>query len=733
MRPYTERLYPLSALSLISAALTALILKRKSFSPGPLENFSPDLFYAGFFLAAVFLGVLILTLSPSLKFRDLIRALLIFSAPTEIVLLTGLSAETHVPVLFFLLRGVWPLTLGLLLIFDRPKETVRLSLGKWLRAQGKGTLSLLVLLAFSFFLIGSRDIGQFAAVDEPLWVHGRIGNFWKNISDRDWSDTAVSDKPGITVALVSGIGLLKEDPQAYKPPTSKRAIKDVAPLNAAMRLPLLALASLAIIFFYFATERFAGKKTALLATATMTFSPILIGMSRIVNPDALLWVFGPLATISFLAYLQKKERFLLYMAGVSMGLALLTKYVSNIIFVFLAAALMLEYIVGKRPEGIRRYLQKAAADYATFVFIALAVFYLLLPATWLEPARLLEATLFSQAFETTWPFFVALILLVAVDHLGGKNRILGTLLDKLAARRYWISSSLATVFLAALLFAIIDVYLGMRPFDFEAILASPKSSFKEAGFAGIFAANFYPLIFGINPLVLLGIFSSSSILLLKNKNELSTKGRAAFYAMLFILFYYLGSSVTEVASTIRYQIMVVPFAFLLGAVGIAALLEKMNAKHFLQGAYLLSLFLGLSAALLHPFYLGYASVLLPSKYALDVKDMGLGSYEAAQYLNSLPQSRDLSVWTDKDGVCDFFGGNCYSFNDSTSFLSTHIDYFVISSGRKSRSLGIFSSRHSNPYDFAKIYATEKYEKQFIIGGRPSNHVRIIPNSPDLKK
>ena len=47
--------------------------------------------------------------------------------------------------------------------------------------------------------------------------------------------------------------------------------------------------------------------------------------------------------------------------------------------------------------------------------------------------------------------------------------------------------------------------------------------------------------------------------------------------------------------------------------------------------------------------------------------MGDGSYEAGMYLNSLPNSEELKVWSDRNGVCVVFNGYCNH--------SPHLDIF----------------------------------------------------------
>jgi len=115
---------------------------------------------------------------------------------------------------------------------------------------------------------------------------------------------------------------------------------------------------------------------------------------------------------------------------------------------------------------------------------------------------------------------------------------------------------------------------------------------------------------------------------------------------------------------------------------------------------------------------------LPKNYYIDTKDMGTGSYEAAQYLNTLPNTTKLNVWTDKTGVCYFLLANCY-----TGFsLPTHpkLDYIVVSSGRESRTQKLSRPKRNDTLDFSDYYS-EDHPAVFKlnIDNRPDQYVKII--------
>jgi len=129
-----------------------------------------------------------------------------------------------------------------------------------------------------------------------------------------------------------------------------------------------------------------------------------------------------------------------------------------------------------------------------------------------------------------------------------------------------------------------------------------------------------------------------------------------------------------------------------------------------------------------PFYFSYASDLLPKEHVLNLKDMGDGSYEAAQYLNSLPNAKELSIWSDKKGVCTFFVGKCFIGVEFKKEDETNFDYFVVSSGRKNRTTNMNKNKLSANVTEFKVYPLYEMgnaDYEIKIGGRPNNFIKVF--------
>lgn len=600
--------------------------------------------------------------------------------------------------------------------------------------------SIIVLVLFFDLSLGLTRLGSYSAVDEPYWTYGRISKFWTAVAQEKWRSTDINDKPGITVALLSGFGLLRFDPMAYKSlrgdVKTAQDISAIDAINFTFRLPIFLFCLALLPLFYVFLKRLFDPTVALIGFLLIALSPLLLGISMIINPDSLLWTFLPLSLLSYLVFQKEKDSRYLYASGVLIGLSLLTKYVSNILYIFFFLLPFLEYVVAEDKPPVRAFLKSSLRHFFLLVLVSMATFYVLYPATWTHPDVLLKGTFLSKAFETTWPFFAALVGLILADFFLFRSRATEWLLETVSRRKRLLFQIVIGAFLIAIAFVLLDTYAGMRPFDFEGTLASPKGIGSDSllpRYSGAMLADVFALVFGLAPVALVG-FLAALLVSLKKDTLRPAEAGAVLSFVLFIALYYLGSTVNAVAATVRYQIALYPLAFIVSAIGLSSILSSLKQRlpkisrwrtSVIPGLLtLLAVVLVAGPLLVRPFYFTYASPLLPQPYLLNTKDMGDGSYEAAQYLNALPQADGLSIWSDKGAVCAEFVGTCTIGFKKKDLEGKRFDYFVISMGRVNRSLKL-SGGVNGIVDFKQIYSTDRYAKNIVMGGRAENFVRII--------
>lgn len=711
-----------------------------------------DYFYFGFGVLAVLTVGSVAYFFDHFDWKKQLTVVLLIWLPGVLIFSYGLNASNNFQYIFPLSLGIYVILAGIVISMNlitkersaRPNDPEALTPKQWFVAQGLPTLLLVLIVTGMFFVFGLSRLTQYAAVDEPLWIDGRIAKYWKNIGERDWQGTNVSDKPGITVALISGVGTLFKSTTEYRTEHYQGEVlnlrNNVESYYFAFRFPQLLFITLLLPLFYFFLERLLGKRNALFSFVFIALSPILIGMAKIINPDSLLWVFAPLSLLSYLVFQRRGAFRYLIFSGIFLGLALLTKYVANILFVYFLGLIFLEYLYHPKHALIPliSYINKSLKYLALLAFSALTTFYIFFPAVWIKPSKILSSTIFSQAFQKVAPLFIVLIALILADKWLNKSRLTESVLEFLKKAKQPLAVIIGTIFFIAALGTLINTWLGMPLYDFINIIASPKTINGKSGFIGLFLTNFYPLIFGITPLVFFSLLLAPLLFLKKHFSE-SVALRTSFYLIIFILLYYLGTLVNGVAAIVRYQIILFPLAAIVAGITLEHLLiiihEKLSVKEMPTPVFIASLiiFFGGLSLVTTPFPLSYASTLLPAKYSIDVKDMGAGSFEIAKYLNTLPDAQKLLIWTDKDGVCKFFIGRCMGSLNYNRLHEEGLDYIVVSSGRQSRTTKMMvndiTMNEPGLIRFDRYYTKTNPAFQILINNRPSHFVKVFRFEP----
>jgi hypothetical protein len=354
--------------------------------------------------------------------------------------------------------------------------------------------------------------------------------------------------------------------------------------------------------------------------------------------------------------------------------------------------------------------------------------------------RLLLGTIWSQPFEPVWKIFALFIIVVIIDYFFNKSLILLWIAFQLQKLKKFFIVLIPILFFIATILVIYYTYNISQPINFEQILLSPKTSLSlnwngNTTMPKAFIVSFYPLIFGISPIVFLGLFFTFFFLLKeKNKTNLIQKN-ATWHLLLFIIIFYTGSIFSTTIPTVRYQIILYPLIFITSAYGWHYLYSSIckNKKSF-YFIIIVILICGIySLFTIKPFYFSYNSPLLPKNHLISPKDMGDGNYEMAQYLNSLPNAKNLNIWSDKRGVCTFFVGKCVNVIRKADFIKNgpHYDYFVISKGREKRTVdlsrGYSQMRPDYPVRLDLLYtANPQPVYELHPCNRDANYIRVIP-------
>jgi hypothetical protein len=614
---------------------------------------------------------------------------------------------------------------------------------------------LLFISVFLFLAFGLFHLTKFETADEHLWKYGRIKQYWQSIENRDWEKTYINDKPGITVALFSGFGLLLEpNPENHKisdPSLTQNGLfnlydtKKTDFINLIFRLPVLIVSALSFfLFFYLAWKASNSLWFSLFIVMFLAMNPVLVGISQIVNPDSFFWIFGGLSVFSFLALLKTQEKKFVVITGLLTGFALLSKYTAITLFLFYFLALIGKIIFKDPGDSAGEKNYRAAARMFFHVFsifiISLAAFSVFLPAVFVKPEYLTKGiSQFIGAKDFVW-LAAGIILVLATSAYWKKTA--ERIFEALAGKKEIILKIICFVFLLVMLIIFINTWTGQKIIPFDklrdaAYANEPKNfSFKpflknDSAFlknVKLFLMEPYFFIFSLTPLSLLLILSFPAKFFFRKIKDCFSF--ILFSAVSFFLIYFVLTVFAGVVANVRYSILLYPLFALLFAAAIFEFAEKAGknrTKYFLPAALAILLFGTFSLWVTRPFYFGYANFMLPKEFTI-TQSWGHGTYEAAQYLNSLPGAENKVIWSNTNTICMFFRGKCLEGRKIDLDVAKP-DYFVLSKrGELKADRGfIFTNPDFKGKSGSYYYENLKtnYVWALFMDGREENYIKIV--------
>lgn len=593
-----------------------------------------------------------------------------------------------------------------------------------------------------FFGFGMHHLTKFVTADEHYWMYERIPTYWEAWKEGKYKATLINDKPGVSLALVSGAGLLTyPDPASHM--TSGTGgnpdiflVSKTEHLNQAFRLPILLFNTLLIPVFYWLFRLLTDRRIATYGVIFLATSPILIGISQIVNPDALLWSLGGISLFSFLAFLKTKQINTVFLSGTTLGFAMLSKYVANILPFFFVATLIgfLMMIEKAESEKIRALTVRGIFAFLGILVLAILVIIAGIPAVLIKPKYLFDLTVgFPHAGEAWIVLVFCLVFLVADCFLFSSRSIL-------SAIKIFRWNMLSRCVSCAAIFVFLSLIIGRNfspnwhifnvPFDMKNLSSAWR--YADTNWLETILLQFNPLVFSlpIASVVLLVFLWTNELF---RRKESSSESFLIFSLTMFLFAYLAASTLSNTLSTIRYGILFYPVVALLSGIAFSQVLElrifsRLHQVNVWSVLFLLAILLP-SLMISSPFFFNFTNSLLP-KDRIITDAWGYGGYEAATYLNTLPDSANITVWSDYFGVCEFFVGTC--FTDYKPKAGHSFDYYVLSRRGEIR----YQPDHvrwtmEDTDDRERIRATRWHYHEadpvweLEIDGRPENFIKVI--------
>lgn len=661
-------------------------------------------------------------------------------------------------------------------------------------------LALLIISLLLFFYFGFYHLTDFITSDDGYWYGmgkiQRIGNYWQAVKNHDWEKTFINDKPGITLAYASGLALLLDRNPAEQIKFNDKTVRIYDPqvtkrMNFIYRVPILLISGLFSFYFFWIFKKITGDAwIALFAATIILLSPIVIGMSQIVNPDALFWLFASAVIFTFLAYLVGGEKKLVALATLFFGLAMASKYVAAITIPFVLFMIMAYYFLEwpkweNDPAGLRQKIINNLLAHLVVIFGGYLILSLMMPAVFYDYKYFIQNTVGYRGLVVLLGSVVSGNLLLLASAYFNKGRLILYLFRKAQPLRRYLPSVLYSILLASMTFVLINWILRHALVDFSNIPFDMKLKDKFATYPFLkkYFAELVPITFSLTPLTIFlvfylwvkGIFGEikhkvpvfiiSSLILFfilacitegmllqirysmllyplmlflagisvaemffKKTEEVSLKKSYASRLFLFVIFmiiitlsisFLMDKNILDQDDAVGYyKRNIIPLSAIL--IGIAALLAHISARLIpwriimkvgkKEAVYLAIIFISLiSIWKIKPFYFNYTNDLLSKKYIITAA-WGYGGYEGAQYLNSLPDAENLTLWTDSYGICEFFVGRCIMKSEFDTG-QYKVDYYY-------RTLrGQISPKFPHPMEEDPIWILK-------IDGRPKNFVKL---------
>ncbi|GIV75678.1 MAG: hypothetical protein KatS3mg050_0072 [Litorilinea sp.] len=490
-----------------------------------------------------------------------------------------------------------------------------------------------LILALLIWLPRGLVLDRFVTADEHAWLT-RSGNFYQALVRHDWANTFQRHHPGVTVTWAGALGFLMRYPayaqdapgqfgwltEEIEPFLREQGHDPVALLAAGRSVAVLLITAVLLVAFG-VTVRLLGLGPALLGFGLIALDPFHVAHSRLLHLDGLVSSFMLLAVVAFIHHLLNGDLRSLLLSAVATSLAWLTRSPA----LFLAPLAGLFTALHLVQSGVNTTAEIPGAP-------------------WARSFRRKPLANFGRDLRI-WPGPMAL-----------SSRVL----------RRWAWRLLLWGGVAAGLFVLLWPAMWVHPVESVRQILEAAETYAAEGhlkptfFAGqVYGGDpgffFYPItyLWRSTPPVLVGLLLAAVAFLWRGapfgeRTARVTAVYLALYAGLFMLFMNVGAKKFD-----RYVLpSYLPLDLLAGAGWYA--LAVWLGRHWprsrsrvaaMVGVVVLGLQAGFTLPTA-PYYLSYYNPLLGgSRRAPEVMMIGWGegADQAARYLNSLPNARELVV------------------------------------------------------------------------------------------
>lgn len=580
-------------------------------------------------------------------------------------------------------------------------------------------LAVMIIIG-TFVFVGLFQLGNFMTVDEPKWIYFRVPQLIDSLAEGSWSGTYINDKPGILPSILSsGVYLFDNQPRELPPGIIESFL-------FLWRAPIILFNAGVLYVTYRYLRQGWGVIFGLMVLALTGLNPILIGISKVVNPDATLWSSTLLTLSLYLLYLKSNKKKYIYLSAVVMAFGLLSKYFISLMFVFLIMLHAFEYI---SKNGSREKMLTRIFHLSIFSTISVLTFNILFPSTWSNSSTLLEGTFYSFILRPGLGVIVAGVGVLMFELIVMKGAV-AVQLRKINFQKLF-ALLLGFTFSGLLIVMSVNLVMESMPiFNIpDALMSYDRGNgdilyMIKMNLTSFIGVNSLIVLFGVLIYPILGLVS-------KDEQKLFVSNSLISMVLLFLV----AAAVGGYWADTRYQIMIFPILSLfVGFILMSVLNFEKNYTSFLGGVIVLIVVNLSQIPIKYPY--NFTNQLNRNQVNL-TEAWGFGGYEAAQYLNNYENSENLTIWVDREGVAEFVNGKVLWRAEVNPFdYEGDIDYLVLTWGGEK-----IYRKYGNYFDPENIYSntanttplldyyadsqdTNSFEEN--INQIEKNYIRVIP-------
>lgn len=268
-------------------------------------------------------------------------------------------------------------------------------------------------LIVSLFLPRVAALDSFSTLDEPYWL-SMGANFYYALGQREFQNTVYEYQPAVTTMWIVTLAMLTYFPQyrglgqgyleyekgALDPFLLEQGKSPLVLFHDARLIQVVLITALFLLLYYL-LQRLILKPLAFFAVLFAAFDPYFLGMSRLLNHEAMLSLFVMTSVLAFLIYFSQGRKIIfLILSGVMAGLAQLTKS-SAIAMLAPIGIVLLMQVFEQRRGGFAKAVWQPAKVFIAWLAVLVITYVVFWPGMWVAPGKMLYEV-YGNAFSYTF-------------------------------------------------------------------------------------------------------------------------------------------------------------------------------------------------------------------------------------------------------------------------------------------------------------------------------------------